>query len=86
MPNSQQFVDASAAIASSKAATYAGSGAAGVSAWMGSLDWGFWVSISIALAGLVMNWYFAKKKDLRDEIEHKAYLESLEGKCDAEQD
>ena len=35
--DSQQFVDASAAIATSKAATYAGSGAAGVSAWMISI-------------------------------------------------
>lgn len=82
MSDSQQFIDASAAIATSKAATYVGSGTAGLSAWLGSIDWGFWVSISIALAGLVMNWYFAKKKDKRDEIEHKAYLESLEGKFD----
>ena len=76
--------ETSAAIATSKAATYAGSGAAGVSAWMGSIDLGFWVSIGIAIAGFVMNWYFAKKKDKRDEIAHKAYLESLEGKCDVE--
>ena len=78
--------ETSAAIATSKAATYVGSGTAGLSAWLGSIDWGFWISISIALAGLVMNWYFAKKKDRREEIANKALLESLEGKCDAEQD
>jgi hypothetical protein len=31
-----------------------------------------------------MNWYFAKKKDKREEIENKAYLESLEGDCNVE--
>ena len=84
--DNQQIVDASAAIAASKAATYAGSGVAGISAWMGTIDWGFWISISVAMGGFLMNWYFAKKKDKRDEIEHKAYLGSLEGKCDAKQD
>ena len=78
MSESTQIIDASAAIAASKAATYAGSGVAGISAWIGSIDLAFWISILIAIAGLLMNWYFARKKDKRDEIEHKAYLESLE--------
>ncbi|EXT47894.1 hypothetical protein J809_0819 [Acinetobacter sp. 25977_6] len=35
-----------------------------------------------------MNWYFAKKKNKRDEIALKAYLESLEkkGDCNVKQD
>lgn len=73
-----QVVDASAAIAASKVVGYAGSGVAGVSAWIGTIDLGFWISICIALAGFAMNWYFAKKKDKRDEIEHKAFLKNLE--------
>ena len=40
--------------------------------------------IFIALAGFAMNWYFARKKDKRDELEHKAYIASLQikGKID----
>lgn len=84
MAESTQIIDASAAIATSKVATYAGSGVAGVSAYIGSIDIAFWLSILIALGGFVMNWYYARKKDRRDEIESKAFLESLEikGKCD----
>ena len=78
MPESNQIIDASAAIAASKVVGYTGSGVAGVSAWLGTIDLGFWISISIALAGFAMNWYFARKKDKRDELEHKAYIASLE--------
>ena len=36
----------------------------------------------------LMNWYYAKKKNKRDEIALKAYLESLEkkGDCNVKQD
>ena len=86
MSESNQIIDASAAIATSKIATYAGSGVAGVSAFIGSIDLAFWISILIAIAGFIMNLYYARKKDKRDEIESKAFLESLEikGKCDVE--
>ena len=81
MSENQHTPDASAAIGTSKAATYAGSSVAGVWAWFGTIDFGFWISITIAVGGFVMNWYFAKKKDQRDAIEHKAYLDSLKDKC-----
>lgn len=86
MSENQQIIDASAAIATSKFVTYTGSGIAGVSAFIGSIDIAFWISILIAIGGFVMNWYYASKKDKRDEIESKAFLESLEikGKCDVE--
>lgn len=70
----------------SKAATYAGSAVGAVSAWLGSLDIAVLISIIIAIIGFLMNWYFARKKDRRDEIEHKAYLESLKDKCNVKQD
>lgn len=77
-----QVVDASAAIAASKVVGYTGSGIAGVSAWVGTIDLGFWISIGIALAGFAMNWYFAKKKDKRDEIKLQAFLKSIDkGEC-----
>ena len=81
MSENQQIVETSVGIAASKAAAYGGSTFGAVTAWFGSIDLAFWISIAIALAGLAMNWYFARKKDKRDAIEHKAYLQSLEGKC-----
>lgn len=57
-----------------------------LTAWLGSIDLAFWFSILIAIAGLIMNWYYARKKDKRDELEHKAYLESLKDKCNVKQD
>lgn len=88
MPDNQQLIDTSTALAASKGATYGGSVAGAVSAYVGSIDLAFWVSIIIGLAGFFMNLYYAKKKNKRDEIAHKAYLDSLEnkGKCDVKQD
>lgn len=80
MPENHQIIDASAAIAAGKAATYAGSGAAGVSAWLGTIDWGFWISITIAVGGFVMNWYYARKKDHRDALIADQTLKQLQGK------
>lgn len=88
MADNQQIIDTSTALAASKGATYGGSVAGAVSAWIGSIDLAFWVSIIIGLAGFLMNWYYARKKNKRDEIALKAYLESLEnkGNCDVKQD
>jgi len=88
MSDNQQIIDTSTALATSKAATYGGSAVSAVSAWVGSIDLAFWVSIIIAIGGFVMNWYYARQKNKRDEIAHKAYLESLKnkGECNVKQD
>lgn len=88
MADNQQIIDTSTALATSKAATYGGSVVSAVSAWVGSIDLAFWVSLIIGIGGFLMNWYFASKKNKRDEIEHEAYLKSLEKKdsCDVKQD
>ncbi|WP_336984089.1 holin [Acinetobacter soli] len=85
MAENQQIIEASSGIVASKVITYSGS-AGGVLAWMASLDVAFWFSVFIGLVGLVMNWYFARKKDKRDEIEHLAILENIKkkGKADVE--
>ncbi|WP_151980594.1 holin [Acinetobacter guerrae] len=86
---SEQGLDTSAtALVASKAVGYGGSLSGVVSAWVGSIDLVVWVSVIIAIGGFLMNWYFARKKDKRDEIEHKAFLENLKikGKCDDKQD
>ena len=46
MADNQQIIDTSTALAASKGATYGE-----VSAWIGSIDLAFWVSIIIGLAG-----------------------------------
>ncbi len=51
MADNQQIIDTSTALAASKGATYGGSVAGAVSAWIGSIDLAFWVSIIIGLAG-----------------------------------
>lgn len=88
MPDNQQLIDTSTALAASKGATYGGSVAGAVSAYVGSIDLAFWVSIIIGLGGFFMNWYYARQKNKRDEIAHKAYLDSLENKskCNVKQD
>ncbi|WP_151765585.1 holin [Acinetobacter soli] len=85
MSDNQQIVEASSGVLASKVITYSGS-AGGALAWMASLDVAFWFSVFIGLVGLIMNWYFARKKDKRDEIEHQAFLENLKikGKADVE--
>ncbi len=87
MADNQQIVEASTGVVAGKVITYGGS-AGGALAWFASLDIAFWFSILIAIAGLIMNWYYARKKDKRDELEHKAYIASLQikGKIDVKQD
>lgn len=85
---SDQALDNTAStLFASKTATAVGSIGA-FSSWFASVDLGFWISVLIGVGGLAMNWYFARKKDKRDVIEHKAYLKSLENKeqCNVEQD
>ncbi|MHA3083718.1 holin [Acinetobacter sp. ANC 5383] len=72
----QAFDNTASTLLASKTAMYGGSIGA-FSSWLASLDLGFWISVLIGVGGLVMNWHFARKKDKRDAIEHKAYLESL---------
>ncbi|WP_440599757.1 holin [Acinetobacter soli] len=84
---SEQGLDTSAtALVASKAVGYGGSLSGVVSAWLGSIDLVVWVSVIIAISGFLMNWYFARKKDKRDEIEHLAILENIKkkGKADDE--
>lgn len=78
---SEQLDATAAALVTSKAAGYGGSLMGATAAWFGSIDLGFWISVLIAIGGFLMNWHFARKKDKRDELESKAYLKSLEDKC-----
>ena len=86
---SEQALDTSAtALVASKAVGYGGSVSGVVSAWIGSIDLVVWVSVIVAIGGFLMNFYFARKKDKRDELKHKAYIASLQikGKINVKQD
>ncbi|KKC45282.1 holin [Acinetobacter sp. V2] len=74
MADNQQLIDTSTALAASKGATYGGSVAGAASAFVGSIDLAFWVSIFIGLGGFLMNWYYARQKNKRDEELHKKLM------------
>ncbi|ARG16084.1 TPA: hypothetical protein JIZ13_00285 [Acinetobacter nosocomialis] len=74
MSDNQQIIDTSTALATSKAATYGGSVVGAASAWIGSIDLAFWASIIIGLSGFLMNWYYARQKNKRDEELHKKLM------------
>ncbi|RSQ31234.1 Lysis protein S [Acinetobacter baumannii] len=74
MSDNQQFIDTSTAIVVGKGATYGGSVGGAVAAWIGSIDLAFWFSIIIGLAGFLMNWYYARQKNKRDEELHKKLM------------
>jgi hypothetical protein len=71
----QQTVDATLAAAGTKA-TYTGAGTFTVG-WLLSSEFGILVGIVIGVAGLVMQFYYSRKKDKREEQEHKARMEQL---------
>lgn len=41
----REQIENTQALVASKTATYVGSSAGALSAWLGSLDWAFWISI-----------------------------------------
>jgi hypothetical protein len=65
----QTTLDASLAAAGSKA-TYAGAGTIGAG-WLLSSEFGILVGIVIGVAGLVTNWYYSRKRDRREQLEHE---------------
>lgn len=69
-------------LVASKTATYVGSTAGALSAWLGSLDWAFWISVTIGIGGFLMQFYFTRKKDRREHIEHLEKLKQIRGEYD----
>lgn len=65
----QQTLDATLAATGTKA-TYTGAGTFTVG-WLLSSEFGILVGIVIGVAGLVMQFYYSRKKDRREEAEHQ---------------
>jgi hypothetical protein len=58
-------------------ATYTGAGASIVSA-AAQIDWGFWGGITLGVVGLIVNWYFKRRTDKREQAYHEALMRKLE--------
>lgn len=65
----QEITDATIAAAGSKA-TYTGAGAS-VIGWLTSSEAGVVFGIVLGVCGLLVNWYYKRKQDLRDQAEHE---------------
>lgn len=71
----QQHVDVSIAALGSKA-TYAGAGAS-VAGWLFSSEFGVLAGIVLGVAGLLVNIYFRRLQDRREQREHEARMRKL---------
>lgn len=54
-------------------AAYTGAGTTSVS-WMMSNEAGVVIGIAIGIIGIVLSWYYKRKRDLREEEEHRSRM------------
>lgn len=74
--------EASAATLSSKSgATAVGGGLSGAAAFFAGVNWIGWLSLGIAILGLLINWYFSWQRDQREKEVHRMKIKELEGRC-----
>lgn len=72
----QGALDGTLAAAGSKA-TYAGAGAFSVG-WFLSSEFGILVGICMGTCGFLMNWYYSRKRDRREQAEHERRMRELQ--------
>lgn len=79
------FAEASAAAMGSKAsagsATAVGGGLSGAAAFFVGINWIGWISLAIAVLGLLINLYFSWQRDRREKEVHRMKMKELEGRC-----
>ena len=68
--------------ASSASKVTQGGAVAGVFGWLASVNWIGLSGVLIALLGLLMNWYFQRRRDRRESAESAARIRAIEGSCD----
>jgi formate-dependent nitrite reductase membrane component NrfD len=71
--------ETSAAAIGSKASF--GGGAASFVAFFAGINWIGWLSLGIAILGLLINWYFSWQRNRREEELHALKRKSYEGEC-----
>jgi hypothetical protein len=69
MSTTQTSIEATISASASKA-TYAGASTS-VAGWLLSSEFGMVVGLIIAIAGLLTNFYFQRKRDKREQAEHE---------------
>lgn len=74
----QQHIDATLSAVGSKA-TYTGAGTSLVG-WAASSEFGVIAGIVLGVVGLLVNLYFKRKQDAREQREHEARMRKLETK------
>lgn len=79
----QLAVEASAAAIGSKATV--GGGATSAAAFFVGVNWIGWISLAIAVIGLLTNVYFSYRRNCREEEIHRLEKQKLEGQCNAEE-
>lgn len=66
----------SAIAATASKATYTGASTSAV-AWMLSSEFGMLVGIVLGLGGFIVNLYYKRKQDKREQVEHEKKMKSL---------
>lgn len=76
--------ETSAAAIGSKASGIGG--AASFAAFFIGINWIGWLSLGIAVLGLLINLYFSHQRNLREKEIHRLQVKKLEGLCNVKQD
>ena len=77
--------EASAATLSSKSGAAAvGGGVSSFAAFIAGINWIGWLSLAIAIFGLLINLYFSYQRDRRENAKHQLEMKKLEGDCDVQ--
>lgn len=74
--------EASAATLGSKSGAAAvGGGVSSFAAFIAGINWIGWLSLAIAVLGLLINFYFSYQRDRREQQEHEARMKHYDGDC-----
>ena len=76
--------ETSAAAIGSKASGIGG--AASFAAFFMGVNWIGWLSLGIAILGLLINFYFSWQRNHREKVEHNLRVKKLQDQCNAKQD
>ena len=63
-----------------------GGGFAGAAAFFAGINWIGWLSLGIAILGLMINWYFSWLRNKREQEIHELTKRKLQDQCNAKKD
>lgn len=68
-------------VAVGKAGTYGG-GASAFVFGLSASEFAALCGVAVAVAGAVVQWYFNRRRDRREQVEHLARMVAIQGRCD----